>query len=233
MPHICKALSRSQGDDRRHRRRRRSRRAALATAHDAFRPIPSLSADQKRVNVSGITILRIANGKIVAGWDKWDQLGLLEQIGAVPVQVRSRFGRPDPRRVSLTPVISWCTVSTGDVAVAHGLAVSLCCGRIPASEDQRMLLSGIFPPITTPFYPDGNVYYKKLEANVERYSRTPVAGIVVLGSTGEAILLLRRRTAPGSEDGASRCCQPQGPDRGHGYRVGQRDAPASPTTRRS
>lgn len=52
-----------------------------------------------------------------------------------------------------------------------------------------MLLSGIFPPITTPFYPDGRVYYKKLEANVERYSRTPCAGIVVLGSTGEAILL--------------------------------------------
>jgi dihydrodipicolinate synthase/N-acetylneuraminate lyase len=51
-----------------------------------------------------------------------------------------------------------------------------------------MLLSGIFPPITTPFYPDGNIYFKKLEANVERYSKTPVAGIVVLGSTGEAIL---------------------------------------------
>ncbi|MGD0792272.1 MAG: dihydrodipicolinate synthase family protein [Terriglobales bacterium] len=52
-----------------------------------------------------------------------------------------------------------------------------------------MLLSGIFPPITTPFYPDGEVYYKKIEANVERYSRTPVAGIVVQGSTGEATLL--------------------------------------------
>ncbi len=52
-----------------------------------------------------------------------------------------------------------------------------------------MLLSGIFPPITTPFYSDGEVYYKKIEANVERYSRTPVAGIVVQGSTGEAILL--------------------------------------------
>jgi dihydrodipicolinate synthase/N-acetylneuraminate lyase len=52
-----------------------------------------------------------------------------------------------------------------------------------------MLLHGIFPPITTPFYPDGNVYIKKLESNVERYSRTPCAGIVVLGSTGEAILL--------------------------------------------
>ena len=52
-----------------------------------------------------------------------------------------------------------------------------------------MLLHGILPPITTPFYPDGNVYFKKLESNVERYSRTPVAGIVVLGSTGEAIML--------------------------------------------
>lgn len=52
-----------------------------------------------------------------------------------------------------------------------------------------MLLHGIFPPITTPFYPDGNIYFKKLEHNVEHYSRTPMAGIVVLGSTGEAILL--------------------------------------------
>lgn len=52
-----------------------------------------------------------------------------------------------------------------------------------------MLLQGIFPPITTPFYPDGKVYFKKIEHNVERYSRTPVAGIVVLGSTGEAIML--------------------------------------------
>src|SRR6201987_372550 len=52
-----------------------------------------------------------------------------------------------------------------------------------------MLLSGIFPPITTPFYPDSNVYYKKLEANVERYSRTPVAGLGGREATGEAILL--------------------------------------------
>ncbi len=52
-----------------------------------------------------------------------------------------------------------------------------------------MFRHGIFSPITTPFYPDGEVYHKKLEANVERYSRTPIAGIVVQGSTGEAILL--------------------------------------------
>ena len=52
-----------------------------------------------------------------------------------------------------------------------------------------MLLQGIFPPITTPFYPDGKLYFRKLEHNVARYSKTPVSGIVVLGSTGEAVLL--------------------------------------------
>src|SRR5215831_10505930 len=52
-----------------------------------------------------------------------------------------------------------------------------------------MFLHGIFPPITTPFYPDGKIYQRKLEQNIEHYCRTPVAGIVMLGSTGEAILL--------------------------------------------
>ena len=51
-----------------------------------------------------------------------------------------------------------------------------------------MLLSGIFPPITTPFYPT----IRSITRNSKPMwsdSRTPVAGIVVLGSTGEAILL--------------------------------------------
>ncbi|HEX7288762.1 MAG TPA: dihydrodipicolinate synthase family protein [Candidatus Angelobacter sp.] len=52
-----------------------------------------------------------------------------------------------------------------------------------------MLLQGIFPAVTTPFYADGAVYYKKIEHNMDRYSRTPIAGMVVLGSTGEAIML--------------------------------------------
>lgn len=52
-----------------------------------------------------------------------------------------------------------------------------------------MLLQGIFPAVTTPFYADGAVYYKKIEHNIDRYSRTPVAGMVILGSTGEAIML--------------------------------------------
>lgn len=52
-----------------------------------------------------------------------------------------------------------------------------------------MFLSGIFPALTTPFYPDGRVYLRKLEHNVDRYSKTPIAGMVVLGSTGEPVML--------------------------------------------
>jgi len=55
--------------------------------------------------------------------------------------------------------------------------------------EYSMLLQGIFPAVTTPFYPDGAVYYKKIEHNIDRYSRTPISGMVVLGSTGEAVML--------------------------------------------
>jgi DNA-binding beta-propeller fold protein YncE len=34
------------------------------------------------LSISGVTVARIVNGKIVEGWDNWDQLGMLEQIGA-------------------------------------------------------------------------------------------------------------------------------------------------------
>jgi len=52
-----------------------------------------------------------------------------------------------------------------------------------------MLLEGIFAAIATPFYPDERVYFRKIEANVARYSRSLLAGIAVLGSTGEAPLV--------------------------------------------
>ena len=49
-----------------------------------------------------------------------------------------------------------------------------------------MLIEGVFAAVTTPFYSDERVYFRKLEANVARYSRSLLAGMVVLGSTGEA-----------------------------------------------
>jgi 4-hydroxy-2-oxoglutarate aldolase len=52
-----------------------------------------------------------------------------------------------------------------------------------------MLLEGVFAAVTTCFYPDGRPYWRKLEANMERYSRTAMSGMVLLGSTGEAVML--------------------------------------------
>ena len=52
-----------------------------------------------------------------------------------------------------------------------------------------MLIEGIFAAVPTPFYPDERVYFRKLEANMARYSRSLLAGMLVLGSTGEAPML--------------------------------------------
>jgi 4-hydroxy-2-oxoglutarate aldolase len=49
-----------------------------------------------------------------------------------------------------------------------------------------MLLEGIFAAVPTPFYSDERVYFRKLEANIARYSRTLLSGMLLLGSTGEA-----------------------------------------------
>jgi 4-hydroxy-2-oxoglutarate aldolase len=48
-----------------------------------------------------------------------------------------------------------------------------------------MLLEGLQLPLTTPFYADGRLNLLKLEHNVDRYSKTPVAGLVVLSDGGE------------------------------------------------
>jgi steroid delta-isomerase-like uncharacterized protein len=40
-----------------------------------------MPASGQTVRTRGITIARIVDGQIVEGWDNWDQLGMLEQIG--------------------------------------------------------------------------------------------------------------------------------------------------------
>jgi dihydrodipicolinate synthase/N-acetylneuraminate lyase len=57
-----------------------------------------------------------------------------------------------------------------------------------------MLLEGVFAAIPTPFQPDGRPHWHNLERNVERYCRSPLAGLVVLGSTGEAVMLSDEET---------------------------------------
>ena len=50
-------------------------------------------------------------------------------------------------------------------------------------------LQGIFPAITTPFDHTGEIYAAKMRHNIEKWNRTGLAGYVVLGSTGEAVML--------------------------------------------
>src|SRR5712672_4058161 len=52
-----------------------------------------------------------------------------------------------------------------------------------------MNVSGIFPALTTPYHEDGSVSVEHFKANLLRYNKTGLAGYVVLGSTGESVLL--------------------------------------------
>jgi 4-hydroxy-2-oxoglutarate aldolase len=54
-----------------------------------------------------------------------------------------------------------------------------------------MKLHGIFPPLTTPFNQEGALALDRLKENIIRYNETGVAGYVVVGSTGESVLLGR------------------------------------------
>ena len=44
-----------------------------------------IPATGKQATTAGININRISDGKLVEGWGLFDQLGLLQQLGAVPV----------------------------------------------------------------------------------------------------------------------------------------------------
>ncbi|MGB2675724.1 MAG: dihydrodipicolinate synthase family protein [Candidatus Acidiferrum sp.] len=54
-----------------------------------------------------------------------------------------------------------------------------------------MKFQGIFPALTTPFEVDGWVSIGGLKENIRRYNKTGLAGYLVLGSTGESVMLLR------------------------------------------
>jgi steroid delta-isomerase-like uncharacterized protein len=41
-------------------------------------------ASGRKIRVAGIVVIRISKGQFVEGWNSWDQLGLLRQIGALP-----------------------------------------------------------------------------------------------------------------------------------------------------
>jgi steroid delta-isomerase-like uncharacterized protein len=44
-----------------------------------------MPASGKRINVPGIDILRVTNGKLVEHWHNEDNLGMMQQLGAIPM----------------------------------------------------------------------------------------------------------------------------------------------------
>src|SRR5208282_3422650 len=54
-----------------------------------------------------------------------------------------------------------------------------------------MEFRGIFPALTTPYEADGEVSLVGLKENIRRYNKTGLAGYLVIGSTGESVLLGR------------------------------------------
>nr|CAD7456079.1 unnamed protein product [Timema tahoe] len=61
--------------------------------------------------------------------------------------------------------------------------------RLSYSTGRALDLSGIFPPIATPFLEDESIAYDKLEENLKKWSKIPFKGYVVQGSNGEYPLL--------------------------------------------
>jgi steroid delta-isomerase-like uncharacterized protein len=49
-----------------------------------------LPATGKQATITGITIDRIEGGRIVESWNEANQLGLLQQLGAIPEQARTQ-----------------------------------------------------------------------------------------------------------------------------------------------
>ncbi len=61
--------------------------AATGTHTGDFRGIAPTG---KQINIAGVAIYRVAEGKIVERWSQPDTLGLLQQIGAIPTPGKDR-----------------------------------------------------------------------------------------------------------------------------------------------
>ena len=44
----------------------------------------------KHITITGLTVARVSNGKIVEGYVNWDALGLMQQLGVVPQLAKAR-----------------------------------------------------------------------------------------------------------------------------------------------
>ncbi len=67
-----------------------TRWTGVGTHRGALRGLPPSG---RQARVTGISIHRIAGGRIVETWVNWDTLGMMEQLGAAQVPARRAVGR--------------------------------------------------------------------------------------------------------------------------------------------
>ena len=72
-------------------------------------------------------------------------------------------------------------------------------------------LSGVYPPIVTPFNADESIAWDKLRSNISKWNEHPLAGFLVHGSNGEfcylntkerveVIKAVKENAGPGKKD---------------------------------
>ena len=52
-------------------------------------PMRGIPATGKQAVMSGMTVMRIKDGKIVAGWHCYDMLGMMQQLGLIPAPAKA------------------------------------------------------------------------------------------------------------------------------------------------
>ncbi len=58
--------------------------------------LSGIAATGKQVNISGVSIARLANGKLAEGWVNWDALGFMQQLGVVPELAKTKAATAKP-----------------------------------------------------------------------------------------------------------------------------------------
>ena len=97
---LWEAFPDAQPDGRGPRGRGRPRRAALPAAGHPQRPLPRRRPDRSGFDVEGLTLLRVADGRVVEEWHSPTELAILRQLGAVQANVphAGRERAEPPRR---------------------------------------------------------------------------------------------------------------------------------------
>jgi predicted ester cyclase len=66
-------------------------------------PLMGIGVSGKTVDITGIRIDRLAEGKIAESWFHWDGLGMLQQIGALPDLARTPQAAPWAKETASLP----------------------------------------------------------------------------------------------------------------------------------